>query len=198
MRDGTPSGVPEANAREVCAVRAPGGFPCARRVHGRRRARRRRARSPSHISESAGKCRTVIGRRGCNLEKRMGNSMRKTCGVAHAGAGPDFRPESLVVVATVFRRRGPNVGCSPSAGQMRRARGVGAREEFVSEVLRGASTSRGTRAVSSVRRPPRSGPAVSPVSAARAPASSRWEVTRAFPERCARAARGSPAPDNPS
>lgn len=108
---------------------------------------------------------------------------------APAGAVPDFRPESLVVVATVFRRRGPVVGCSPPAGQMRRARGVGAREEFVSEVLRGASTSRGTRAVSSVRRPPRSGPAVSPVSAARAPASSRWEVTRSalFP-------RDAPAP----
>ena len=198
MRDGTPSGVPEANAREVCAVRAPGSFPCARRVHGRH-GRRRRARSPSHISESAGKCRTVIGRRGCNLEKRMGNSMRKTCGPP-AGAGPDFRPESLVVVATVFRRRGPIVGCSPSAGQMRRARGVGAREEFVSEVLRGASTSRGTRAVSSVRRPPRSGPAVSPVSAARAPASSRWEVTRSalFPRDAPARARGSLAPDNPS
>ena len=57
-----------------------GGLPVraesARPAHGRRR----RARSPSHISESAGKCRTVIGRRGCNLEKRMGNSMRKTCG----------------------------------------------------------------------------------------------------------------------
>ena len=133
--DGTPSGVPEANAREVCAVRAPGASPCARRVHGRRMAG---GDVPAHRRTSPnlrGKCRTVIGRRGCNLEKH-GKQYAKNMWAPAGAQFSDFRPESLVVVATVFRRRGPVVGVRSPRSQMRRARGVGAREEFVSEVLR--------------------------------------------------------------